>query len=336
MNAFKRFISHTLFWLAIWFFLWFSNGKNPFFIENNSVVYSFQILLFAGLIFFGAPKLLFEKKYLIFTFLSLFFILGSAYISSEIMQPPPANRPRLGLMRRMPGSIPTKFFVNLLMMAISFVLATLLETFVYVQRKEKGIALAKAELNEAELKFLKMQINPHFLFNALNNIYALSVTNSEKTQEGISTLSQMLRYVLYDCERPKVPLQKELEYISHFIELFKLKSSKDFNINFTQEIENDSIMVAPMLFVPFIENAFKHSGIEKGGESFVNISLKSSSNSIDFKVENSLPTEPLITDEHGGIGLQNVKKRLEILYSEKHQLSIENKNTFKVILKVNI
>ena len=174
------------------------------------------------------------------------------------MQPPPANRPRLGLMRRMPGSIPTKFFVNLLMMAISFVLATLLETFVYVQRKEKGIALAKAELNEAELKFLKMQINPHFLFNALNNIYALSVTNSEKTQEGISTLSQMLRYVLYDCERQKVPLQKELEYISHFIELFKLKSSKDFNINFTEEIENDSIMVAPMLFVPFIENAFKH------------------------------------------------------------------------------
>ena len=181
-----------------------------------------------------------------------------------------------------------------------------------------------------------MQINPHFLFNALNNIYALSVTNSEKTQEGISTLSQMLRYVLYDCERPKVPLQKELEYISHFIELFKLKSSKDFNINFTEEIENDSIMVAPMLFVPFIENAFKHSGIEKGGDSFVNISLKSSSNSIDFKVENSLPIEPLITDENGGIGLQNVKKRLEILYSEKHQLSIENKNTFKVILKVNI
>ena len=336
MNAFKRFISQTLFWLAIWLFLWFSNGSKPFFIAINSVVYIFQVVLFAGLIFFAAPKLLFKKKYFIFTLLSLIFIIVCAYISSDLIQPPPGNRPHLGLMRRMPGSIPTKFFVNLLMMAISFVLATLLETFVYVQRKEKGIAIAKAELNEAELKFLKMQINPHFLFNALNNIYALSVTNSEKTQEGISTLSQMLRYVLYDCERPKVPLQKEIEYISHFIELFKLKSSKDFNINFTEEIENDSIMVAPMLFVPFIENAFKHSGIEKGNKSFVNISLKSSSNSIDFKVENSLPTQPLITDEHRGIGLQNVKKRLEILYSEKHQLSIENKNTFKVILKVNI
>ncbi len=170
----------------------------------------------------------------------------------------------------------------------------------------------------------------------LNNIYALSVTNSEKTQEGISTLSLMLRYVLYDCERSAVPLHKELEYITHFIELFKLKSSEEFNISYIEDVEDHELMVPPMLFVPFIENAFKHSGIEKRGNSFVKIYLKSKENIIEFSVENSLTSEPLLHDEQGGIGLQNVKKRLDILYPQTHQLDIRRSDTFKVYLRMNL
>jgi LytS/YehU family sensor histidine kinase len=146
----------------------------------------------------------------------------------------------------------------------------------------------------------------------------------------------MLRYVLYDCELPKVPLKKEMEYITHFIELFKLKSSEKYNVNFVEEVEGDEFMIAPMLLVPFIENSFKHSGIEKRGESFVNISLIAKGNMIEFSVENSLPNEVLIKDPHGGIGLQNVKKRLNILYPETHQLDIEKTNTFNVKLTVNL
>ena len=221
-------------------------------------------------------------------------------------------------------------------MSVTSLSTVLIESVSFAQQKERSEILSKVELMKSELKFLKTQINPHFLFNALNNIYALSVTDSEKTQEGISTLSLMLRYVLYDCERPEVPLRKELEYITYFIELFKLKSSKGYNISFLEEVEGDAFMVPPMLFIPFIENAFKHSGIEKRGNSFVNISLKAKDNSIEFSVENSLPSQPLVSDSHSGIGLQNVKKRLNILYPQTHQLDIKRADTFRIRLKMQL
>lgn len=237
---------------------------------------------------------------------------------------------------RGPPFLASRSFKQLLIMSITFLTTVLIETFSFAQQKERSEILSKVELMQSELKFLKMQINPHFLFNALNNIYALSVTNSEKTQEGINTLSLMLRYVLYDCERPEVPLRKELEYIRYFIELFKLKSSEDYNISLIEEVEDYELMVPPMLFIPFIENAFKHSGIEKRGSSFVSISLTANEKSIEFSVENSLPATPIVSDAHRGIGLQNVKKRLNILYPQTHQLDIKRADTFSIYLKMKL
>ncbi|MEL6535701.1 MAG: histidine kinase [Bacteroidota bacterium] len=230
----------------------------------------------------------------------------------------------------------SRFFRQLLIMAATCLSAVAVETFTLAQHKQKSEALAKAELKESELRFLKMQINPHFLFNSLNNIYALSVTNSDKTQEGIHTLSLMLRYVLYDCEQPKIPISKEVEYIRHFIDLYKLKSSEEYNIEFVETVASTTIMIAPMLLVPFIENAFKHSGIEKRGESFVSIRLQAKANKVELFVKNSLPSQPLNTDPHRGIGLQNVKKRLALLYPDKHQLEIEKSDTFSVKLIMNL
>ncbi len=221
-------------------------------------------------------------------------------------------------------------------MSITCLTAVIVETFTLAQQKQKSEALARVALKESELKFLKMQINPHFLFNSLNNIYALSVTNSQKTQEGINTLSLMLRYVLYDCEQPKIQLKKELEYIRHFITLFKLKSSESYNIVLNDDTENDSLMIAPMLLVPFIENAFKHSGIEKRGESFVSIRILTKGQELEFTVENSLPKVQLVTDSQGGIGLENVKKRLDLLYPENHYLHIVKEDTFKIRLRMNL
>jgi len=336
MNLFKRYIFQVLLWLGIWCLLWISSGSDILFIKTNGPAFALQIVLLFGLIYYAVPRFLFSKKYLLFFLSTIPIILFGAYIAAELGPAPPVDRLPPPNKLKPPTNIPSRFLISLLILTISCVSAVLLETFIFAQQKEKGIAFAKAELLESELKFLKMQINPHFLFNALNNIYALSVTNSEKTQEGISTLSEMLRYVLYDCEQPKVPLRKELEYITHFIELFKLKSSKNFNITFTEDVQNDTLMIAPMLFVPFIENAFKHSGIEKGGERFVTISLKEKENTIEFLIENSVPSKSLITDKQGGIGLQNVQKRLKILYPDKHNLTIDKSNTFKVYLKVNI
>lgn len=336
MNRLGRYISQVLLWLGVWSTLWVSAGRDGIFIKENVLAFLLQVVILYVLIYYAIPRLLFKKKYQYFVFVTIAIVIVCAYLSSEFAPAPLRKPPPLEPHGGAPGTLPSRFFIHLLVLTISSVTAILLETFIYAQEKEKSYAYAQAELKEAELKFLKMQINPHFLFNALNNIYALSVTNSDKTQEGISTLSQMLRYVLYDCERPEVSLGKEVEYIEHYIALFKLKSSKEFNIRFEQDITNENIRVAPMLFVPFIENAFKHSGIELGGSNYVFISLKAKENHIDFYIENSMPSKPLITDGAGGIGLQNVEKRLEILYPQKHDLTIKKSDTFRVALKVNL
>lgn len=335
MNPFKRYLFQVLFYLVLWCLIWISNGMDVHFIRVNGSSFLLQALLLFVLVYHTVPQFLFKKKYIYFFVLTIPFIFLSAFICTKL-GPEPIGPAPLRQMDKGPPLMASRFFRQLLIMSVTCLSAVLIETFTFAQQKERSAMLAKVALVESELKFLKMQINPHFLFNALNNIYALSVNNSEKTQESISTLSMMLRYVLYDCERPQVPLQKELEYIKHFIELFKLKSSEDFNINFIKEVESDALMVPPMLFVPFIENAFKHSGIEKRGKSFVTIWLKAKENRIEFFVENSIPSKPLVNDAQGGIGLQNVEKRLGILYPQTHQLDIKRGDTFKIHLKMNL
>lgn len=331
MNPLKRF----LFQVLLWFLVWLSVGIESHFFRINGPTFLLQSATLLCLIFFAVPKLLFKNKLLIFLLFTVLLIILSTYVLN-LLDPPNVNRVRSFRANGQQPLMSSRFFRQMIIITVTCLIAVIIETVTMAQQKQKSEALAKAELKESELKFLKMQINPHFLFNSLNNIYALSVTNSDKTQAGIHTLSLMLRYVLYESELPKVSLSKELEYIRHFIELFKLKSSEEYNIKFIEDIKSENIMIAPMLLVPFIENSFKHSGIEKRGNSFVNISLGADDKKIEFSVENSLPSEQLITDSHGGIGLENVKKRLNILYPETHILDIKKTNTFKVMLKINL
>ncbi len=315
--------------------VWIFNGMSVPLVRDFGLSLIIQVLLILGLVYYAVPRFLFKKKYAAFLVAVFVLVFVSVFIGMEL-GPEPIPRGPARPRGKGPPFLASRVFQQLVIMAITALSTILVETFSFAQQKEKSEILSKVELMQSELKFLKMQINPHFLFNALNNIYALSVTNSEKTQEGISTLSLMLRYVLYDCERPEVPLRKELEYISYFIELFKLKSSKGYNIRFIEEVEDYGLMVPPMLFIPFIENAFKHSGIEKRGKSFVNILLISKENRIEFSVENSLPAEPIFRDAHSGIGLQNVKKRLDILYPQIYQLDIKKGETFSIYLKMDL
>ncbi|EDM44135.1 signaling protein without kinase domain [unidentified eubacterium SCB49] len=318
--------------------IWLIIGINQldtsrFFIEN-SITFGFQVLTILLTSYFVAPKLLFQKKYLAFALISIATITLGAYLSSILSFKPPEIEPDL-LPRPDGPPPPSAFFIHLLLILVSYILSILAETFIFAQKKEEAIAKQSAALAESELKFLKMQINPHFLFNSLNNIYALSISNSEKTPESIHSLSEMLRYVIYDCERPEVPIEKEIQYILNFIELFKLRSSKAFNISFNNQLKHNSMMVAPMLFIIFIENAFKHSGIEKGGDAFVNITLSASNNVITFIVENSLPKIKINKDKNSGIGLKNAEKRLEIYYPNKHSLEISSKEKYSVNLKLH-
>ncbi|MDW3195233.1 MAG: histidine kinase [Cytophagales bacterium] len=333
MNPLKRYFFQLLSWFGVWCIVWVSMSSEIHFIRANGPSFVLQSILLFGLVYYAIPKLLFKNRLLGFLIVIILSVLLTSYLAMEF-GPPRIVRQDLPRPDRAPPFVDSRFFRQLLIMSITCLIAVAIETFTLAQQKQQSELLAKAELMESELKFLKMQINPHFLFNALNNIYALSVTNSEKTQEGINTLSLMLRYVLYDCEQPQIELRKELEYIAHFIELFKLKSSDTYNIQFIEEVESHTIRIAPMLFVPFIENSFKHSGIEKRGDSFVNIQIVATSKELEFSVENSLPVHPHNTDSQGGIGIQNVKKRLQLLYPGTHLLEIKEMDTFKINLKL--
>jgi len=209
-----------------------------------------------------------------------------------------------------------------------------------INKQEKTnieIETLKREKAESELKFLKTQINPHFLFNALNNIYSMAYTGDESAPEKITMLSDMLRYVLYDCESDFISLYKEIDYINSFMEFQQLKTEKRQNIHFNIGSYDENYQIAPMLLVTFVENGFKHSKIEKDKNGFVNITIKQSPEKFYFYVENSIPQEPTTKTaiNKRGIGIENARNRLDLLYPKKYKLEINNNNkTNKVKLEL--
>jgi len=222
------------------------------------------------------------------------------------------------------------------MLAIYF-LSTAFKTSQIAFKREKEASELKSENLNSELKFLRSQINPHFLFNALNNIYSLSVIKSEKTPDNILKLSDMLRYIIYDCNADRVPLDKEMSYIQNYVDLQKLKDDKITNIDINFEKAKGNTMIAPMIFIPFIENSFKHSKIEDVDQGFITIKIENDENKLKFLVENSLPAQQYAKDKVGGVGLENVKRRLQLLYPGTHNLSIQTADgIFRVGLELDL
>jgi LytS/YehU family sensor histidine kinase len=175
----------------------------------------------------------------------------------------------------------------------------------------------------SELAFLKSQVNPHFLFNILNNICSLARKKSDNTENAIIQLSRIMRYMLYDSKDEKVSLEKEVEYLQNYIDLQRLRISDSVIINFNIEGNMDGKMVEPMLLIPFVENAFKH-GVSYLDESNIDIVLKVANGNLHFRVENNrIKKNDDPVQQESGIGLKNVLRRLELLYPGKHIIKIE-------------
>ena len=190
---------------------------------------------------------------------------------------------------------------------------------IFLQNQSKINELEKSGL-QTELAYLKDQINPHSLFNALNNIYVQSRKRPEEASESILLLSDLLRYQLYDCAKEKVYLKGEIEYLKNYIKLDSMRKN-NARIQFEVNGEPNRKMVAPFIFLPFIENAVKH-GANLDNESTIKIELNIKGDQIDFFVENDVPKQKSNIPQ-GGIGLTNVRRRLELLYPARHQLDIK-------------
>jgi len=202
---------------------------------------------------------------------------------------------------------------------------------------QKKLAEVGKQKVEAELNFLKSQINPHFLFNSLNAVYFLIDKNNAPARVALHKFSEMLRYQLYECNGDKIPIEKEIAYLKDYVALQQLRVSNNTDIQFDCGLDVNNFSIEPLLLIPFVENSFKHlSHFDKDKQNEVRIAISRNNGSLQFSVYN--------TREHsikrigqGGIGLDNVKKRLNLIYPGKHHFSItEKKDWFGVDLTLSL
>ena len=198
----------------------------------------------------------------------------------------------------------------------------------------------KEDLNkknyEMELALMKAQLNPHFLFNTINNIDVLIQKDPVKASGYLNKLSDIMRFMLYEIKTEKIELTKELSYIQKYMELQKIRTSNPEYVNYSVKGDVDGLMIAPFLFIPFIENAFKHSENRKTDNS-VNVNFVIEKNKIMFHCENNYSNNPQLKPEYGGLGNELICKRLALLYPDKHELEIFNEdNAYKIKLSVSV
>jgi sensor histidine kinase YesM len=234
--------------------------------------------------------------------------------------------------------------ISIFLFAIPLLIASVIAGIIIklvraVTQRQINDARASAAHSESELQLLQSQISPHFLFNTLNNMYGLSITQQDKIPPLLLKLSDLLRYSVYDASKPFVPIKEELDYVNNYIDFEKIRIGD--RLSLTTDFEDfsmNSARIAPMLLIVFVENAFKHSKNTADEKIFIHIALKTWENRILFSIVNSYGKERnSMVSEHNGLGLDNVKKRLQLLYPDNHHLVIEdNNNTYKVMLQLKV
>ena len=230
---------------------------------------------------------------------------------------------------------PSKFIINIFFNSVIIIIGTIIrlyEQWIENDRINKEIELKK---NKTELESLKNQLNPHFLFNSLNSIYSLSTKKSNDTPEAVIMLSELMRYMLYKANDKKVFLKDELQYIENYIKLQHIRIAKNKNVKINIKGVISTQKISPLLFISYIENAFKY-GTDFNGNTEIEIDISVKDNELQFKCVNIIGNRSK-DEESSGIGMQNTKNRLKLLYPDKHWLTtIENDNKFMVDLKLKI
>ncbi|OSY87526.1 histidine kinase [Tenacibaculum holothuriorum] len=288
--------------------------------------------------YFWIPKFVKTKKYIlsILVFVIAIYLLGVlsrilvVHVGEPLVRIPPFEQESIREIFTDYRWLLAKYIPNILLNSLVFVAVK----YYFEDEREKSnkLALAK-EKSEIELRTLKGQLNPHFLFNTLNNIYSLSIINSPKTSTSISKLSEILDHVLYRCNGKYVLLSSEIELLKNFIELEKLRYDDRLKVTFTEDIENDT-EIPPLILLSLVENAFKHGAGEDSGSPQINIHVSNKDAKFTFKIMNTV-SKDYQPDNKGNIGLLNVRKQLDLIYNVNYTLNIvETDNKFEVTLIV--
>lgn len=238
-------------------------------------------------------------------------------------------------------AIPLFFFPKVLFEFVSlYLIVSLYGMFIFIRswyRQQQTLQKLKQEKIAAELELLKSQVQPHFLFNMLNNIYSSAFKKCPETAQQILKLSNLIEYSLYDSKKDEVLLEEELEYIRNYVDLQKIRvgNKLDVSINIFDNI--NGILIPPLLLLPLIENCFKHGVNKSINPSWIRIDISTTDNEIIFKIENSIEKEsPNLVSQNSGLGLTNVRRRLELMYPNGHDIKIfQEENSFLLVLKLS-
>lgn len=335
-QSIDRIFLHILFWLLS-FFVFSQMFKISE--EVSRIDYFFSGLFHVSLLFavyvnigFLMPKLFSKKKYLIY-FIALLVTIISSIVLNLITFNSLADI-----------VFPDYYFVSHFsflevgMFIVIYILITSLlklsKSWFELQEVNNKLNLIEKENVKSELNALKAQINPHFLFNSLNVIYSQAIKNSNKTPDAIIQLSDILRYVIYDSTKDKVPLKTEIKLIEDYVELQKFRIDKTSSIKFEHKLQDENCKIVPMLLLPLVENSFKHGIKGELDHTFLNIKLETNDSNILFEIANNKGTgETIENDGNSGIGIANIRQRLKLLYPNKHEFKIEESTT---IFKVNM
>jgi len=342
-----RVLSHIIFWLAV-LMIYVSNDKyrdrDEFSLgltkTEVSMFASIQILASYFLTYFIVPEFFYKKKYLR---ASIYFIIGTyVFCASSRYLTIHVGEPIAGVAKK-EWETDYEIFTNLWKLIYVYFFQIFTVAFVFLffkllldqsETQKKALSLEKAKA-ETELKLLKTQLNPHFLFNTLNNIYSLSVHNSPATSEAIARLSDILDHMLYRCNGLYVPLSTEINLLKNYIELEKLRYDERLLVNFTTEIERD-VDIAPLIVLSIVENAFKHGAGQDIGNPIIDIQLRVTDNTIKCWVANTFAGNGTI-EGNEKIGLHNLRQQLDLLYPGTHTLEIaQTANLFTVILIIKL
>lgn len=334
-NKFSKYkLDHIFFWFfyALFWLLVSGSFKDVYQILNTLIVVCFHALVAYFNIYMLVPLLLQKQRYFSYAFsliLSITFTCFPLAILIYFIGPGSMAEKQYNIWS-LDFFITNSFFTSYAV-GITMILRLIIQW--YQREKEKAQLL---QLNsETELKFLKSQINPHFLFNCLNSIYALTLKKSDDAPETVLKLSEMLRYLLYEAGEEKVTIDKEIRYLNNYLELERIRLGNRGKIIFEHHTDSDEYLIEPMLLMPFVENSFKHGLNKQATDGWVSIVLNVNDGKLHFVISNNKKetTEKKDSNEVGGIGLENVKKRLDILYPDKYTLTINETNgIFEVAL----
>lgn len=334
----NKFLYHCLFWLCI-YLLWVFVFRNYSFSLTKTVTVEFCYLVFITadyyvIIYYLLPRFFKSKRFVWFGLSSAALIAFSALLRSLVSVQ--MNLHVFGGQRPVFGSLYLTSLLNIFIWVELFVMGKMIVDRIYNQQQ---MAALERERVKQELDFLKAQINPHALFNSLNTIYGHIDKQNQTARNILLKFSGLLRYQLYDCSEDKISLDKEIEYIRNYIAFQQIRKEKNLEVEVSINSDSDNYLVAPLLLVILLENAFKFVSSFTGKENKISICLKVEQGRLEFGVHNTTEAIAELASpfKTGGIGLINLRRRLELLYPGKHRLALKHEgNLYEASLELEL